>query len=76
MTYLRSSGAPIVKKYNVKAASRYNIYVNGFVPELQDEIFGAVIEAPQPIAVERAMYWNALGYFWAGGTNAGATPLR
>ena len=25
--------------------------------------------------VERSVYWNALDAFWAGGTNALATPL-
>lgn len=29
-----------------------------------------------PIAVERAMYWDADGQRWAAGTNALATPLR
>jgi hypothetical protein len=29
-----------------------------------------------PIAVERSLYWNALGALWSGGTNALATPLR
>jgi hypothetical protein len=24
-----------------------------------------------PILVERSMYWNANGVFWAGGSNAG-----
>jgi hypothetical protein len=29
----------------------------------------------RPIAVEKAMYWNAAGIFWAGGSNALGTPL-
>jgi hypothetical protein len=28
-----------------------------------------------PIAVERSLYWDANGVFWAGGSNALATPL-
>ena len=42
------------------------------VPELQNESFGARIEVTNnvPIAVERSMYWNAEGRFWAGGSNA------
>jgi len=28
-----------------------------------------------PIAVERSLYWNAPGVFWAGGFNALETPL-
>jgi hypothetical protein len=29
----------------------------------------------QPIAVEKALYWNADGLVWAGGTNVTATRL-
>jgi hypothetical protein len=29
----------------------------------------------QPIAVEKALYWNAGGMVWAGGTNVTATRL-
>jgi hypothetical protein len=29
----------------------------------------------QPIAVEKAMYWNADGVIWAAGTNVTATRL-
>ena len=47
------------------------------VPELANESFGTVIqsEAGKPIAVERALYWNALGVIWASGTNAAAVKL-
>jgi hypothetical protein len=45
------------------------------VPELAGESFGALIEATQPIVVERSMYSNANGTVWAAGTNATATPL-
>jgi hypothetical protein len=78
VTYLREGGAtPIVKTYTVPAASRFNIDVGTFVPELQDEPFGARIDVTNsvPIAVERSIYWNANGIFWAGGTNALGTPL-
>jgi autotransporter-associated beta strand protein len=37
--------------------------------------FGAHIESTQPIAVERALYWNAGGVVWSAGTNATATRL-
>jgi hypothetical protein len=75
VTFLRVDGATVLKTYSVGPTSRFNVWVNTMVPELQDETFGAVIEATQPIAVERAMYWDALGAFWAGGTNALATRL-
>ncbi len=45
------------------------------MPELANEQFSAVIETTLPIAVERAMYSNALGAIWAAGTNATATRL-
>ena len=75
ITYLRTNGTTLVRTYTVDPTSRYNVYVNGVVPELVDENFGAVIESTQPIAVERALYWNARGAFWAAGTNATAARL-
>jgi hypothetical protein len=82
ITYLREGGAaPIVKTYTVPATSRFNVDVGSVVPELQSggngESFGARIEVTNgvPIAVERSLYWNANGVFWAGGTNALAIAL-
>lgn len=77
ITYMRARGAPIVKTYAVDRTSRFNVHVNSMVPELADETFGAVIEVTNSVAivVERAMYWNARGLVWAGGTNATAVRL-
>jgi hypothetical protein len=78
ITYLREDGGtPIVKTYTVPGTSRYNVDVKSVVPELRDASFGAVVEVTNhiPIAVERSLYWNALDVFWAGGSNALATPL-
>ena len=77
VTYLREAGAAITKTYSVPATSRFNIDVAGAVPELHDESFGARIEVTNgvAIAVERSLYWDANGIFWAGGTNALATPI-
>jgi hypothetical protein len=77
ITYLRESGVPIVKTYTVPPTSRFNVDVKDVVPELRETSFGARIEVTNdvPIAVERSMYWNANGVFWAGGTNALATAL-
>ncbi len=57
--------------------TRFNVYVNGMVPELANEDFAAVIEVTNgvPIAAERALYWNSGGQTWAGGTNATPTGL-
>ena len=77
ITFLRGSGAPIVKTFTVNPTSRLNVAVSTAVPELADEAFGALIEVTNdvPISVERAMYSNALGQIWAAGTNALATPV-
>jgi uncharacterized delta-60 repeat protein len=77
VTYLRATGAPVVKTYAVNPTSRLNIDVNSQVPELVDESFGALIEITNGvgIVVERSLYNNALGQVWAAGTNALGTPL-
>ncbi len=76
-TFLRESGAPIVRTYTVAPTSRFNIDVSAMVPELDGQSFGATIAVTNfvGIAVERAMYWNAHGETWAAGTNANAVPL-
>jgi autotransporter-associated beta strand protein len=78
VSYLRENGAPVVKEYDVPATSRFNIDVKVEVPELENSWFGADIEVLNdvPIAVERSLYWDAIGAFWSGGTNALATPLK
>jgi len=65
-----------VKTYPVPPASRYTIDA-ATVPELQDQSFGAKIEVMNGVAivVERSMYWNANGVFWAGGSHAPAQRL-
>jgi hypothetical protein len=77
ITYLRESGAPIVKQWVVPPTSRTTIVVNSDVPELRDESFGAYVQVTNGvnIAVERSLYWNALNNFWSGGTNATAVRL-
>ncbi len=75
--FLRENGTPFSKKIAVPAQKRVNLSVgaNADVPELANERFGAVITSDQPIVVERAMFWDANGQFWAAGTNATATRL-
>jgi BarA-like signal transduction histidine kinase len=78
LTFLRTDGTTVVKTYTVAPTSRFNVPVHVFVPELQDEAFGVVIEGLNgvPVAVERAMYNNdAAGTWWAAGTNATAVKL-
>jgi hypothetical protein len=77
LSYLRSDGSTIVRDLTVPATSRLNEYANA-VSGLSNEEFGVIVESTNgvPIAVERAMYWNALGQPWAAGTNALATKLQ
>jgi autotransporter-associated beta strand protein len=75
--FLRTSGPPIVKTFKVDPASRYNVSVGPgtLVPELTNEEFGAVITSTISLAVERALYSDAIGQVWAAGTNATAARL-
>jgi hypothetical protein len=77
ITYLRESGEPVVRTHTVPAASRFTVDVRSEVPELRDERFGAdvVVTNGVGIVVERAMYWNAGGVFWSGGTMAAGTMM-
>jgi hypothetical protein len=72
-----SSPQTVTKVVTVPATSRMTVTTGpgNLAPEIQDETFGAVITSTQPIAVERALYWNANGQFWSAGTNATATRL-
>lgn len=78
VTFLRANGSTVVKTFDVAATSRFNVHVNSAVPELTNEDFGAIVasETGKPIAVERAMYWNAEGVIWSGGSNATAIKLQ
>jgi hypothetical protein len=78
VTFLRTSGATITKNYNVTANSRFNVDVNGMVPELVNEEFGAVIEVidGSPIIVERSLYNSSGGVLFAAGTNTTAVRLQ
>jgi hypothetical protein len=79
VTFLRENGSTVTKTFSVQPTSRFNVFVGpgggSMAPELVDESFGAIISSTQPIAVERAMYSNALGQVWQAGTNATAVHL-
>lgn len=57
--------------------SRLNVHVSDDAPALGEGVFTAEIQVLnfQPIAVEKAMYWNAVGAIWAAGTNVTATRM-
>jgi hypothetical protein len=76
LTFLRETGTPVVKSVTVPASTRYTLPVGApEVPGIANEQFGVVIESNQPIAVERALYWDADGTIWAAGSNATASRL-
>jgi hypothetical protein len=71
------AGAVETRFYTLPATSRVNIQAEADVPALGEGTFSADIQVLnyQPIAVEKAMYWNAEGVTWAAGTNVTAVPL-
>jgi hypothetical protein len=75
--FIREVDVPVTRTFTVPANSRLSVGVGpgATVPQLSEERFGAVITSTVPIAVERAMYWNANTEFWSAGTNATGTPL-
>ena len=77
ITFLRESGAPIVKQFTVNPASRLNVSIGSGpdVPELTNERFGALIQSTVDIVVERALYANSGAQVWGAGTNATGTRL-
>ncbi len=78
ITFLRDDAATnVTHSFIVQPQTRFNVPVGPgtSVPELSNEHFGGVVTSDQPIAVERALYWDANGQLWAAGTNAAATPL-
>jgi autotransporter-associated beta strand protein len=77
ITFLREGRPPLTRDFFLAPKSRLNLSVGPgtAVPELQDETFGALIVSSLPIAVERAMYSNAVGQVWAAGTSATAVRV-
>jgi subtilisin-like proprotein convertase family protein len=65
------------RTYTLPPFTRRSIFTNFDVPELGDGVFGADVRVLnyQPIAVEKALYWNSGGEVFAGGTNVTATRL-
>ena len=75
--FLRTGAAPVVRSITVAPTSRMNVWVNNDVPEIGEGTFSVDVQVLnyQPIAVEKALYWNAEGEIWAAGTNVTATRL-
>jgi subtilisin-like proprotein convertase family protein len=71
------AGFTVTRTYTLNPSSRQSIYANADVPELGEGTFSADVQVLnyQPIAVEKALYWNAGTEVFAGGTNVAATRL-
>jgi hypothetical protein len=65
------------RSYVLAPLSRRNIFVNSEVQELGEGTFSVDVRVQnyQPIAVEKALYWNSGTEVFAGGTNVTATRL-
>jgi hypothetical protein len=77
------------RDYDLTPQSRFNVDVGFefsslFTGATQVPVrFGVLVESlasgaasPVPVVVERAMYWDSGGVFWAAGANAVATRLQ
>jgi hypothetical protein len=75
---LFDDGTSAERTITIPAKSRATVAGNSFT-QAAHRRFGAIVESlgttPAEIVVERAMYTNANGAFWAAGTNALATRL-
>jgi hypothetical protein len=81
VTVYVEGGGTAVRTYAVAGNSRFSIDLAGaFGATVIDHRYGVLVESlgatPAPVVVERAMYTNAGGRFWAAGTNALATKIR
>lgn len=76
VNYLTGGGI-LTRTYVLQPTSRLNIWASQDVPGLGQGAFSAEVQVLnyQPIVVEKALYWNAGGLVWAGGTNVVATRL-
>ena len=75
VTFLRESGAPLAITRAVPANGRLTVSA-AEVPLAAGERFGVLIDSTQPVAVERALYWNGGGQFWGAGTNETGVRIR
>jgi len=77
VTYLRSSGAPIVKTYSVAANSRQTVSVAQEDPALADAVLSVKVESTNGVGVivERTMWWAGPNGRWIEGHNAFGTTV-
>ena len=80
VTVVFDDATHVARTFAVAGSSRFNVDVGAEFPGARNRRFGVIVDSqgatPAPIVVERAMYWDAAGQWWAAGTNALATRLR
>jgi hypothetical protein len=76
-TFLRTTGAPLVKTFTVQPNARLTVTTGpgSMVPELVNESFGVSLVSTVPIFAEHAVYANANGIVFAAGGAATASEL-
>ena len=75
LAFLREGSAPLTLSKTVPANGRLTVSA-GEVALTSGEKFGVRIDSSQPIAVDRAMYWNGGSQFWGAGTNETGVRIR
>ena len=81
LTFIRAGAPPLERAIVVPATSRANVTLGTNAPELIDPAgvteYSLLLETTNRtrIVVEKAMYWNANGVPWAGGSNVAGTRL-
>ena len=73
VTFIKDDGASVSYSKLVPARSRRTVLTNSLIPSGG---FGAIVRANVPLAVERAMYWNAGGVTNAGGHCSVGVPYQ
>ena len=80
VTLVFEDGTTTSRDFPVLANSRFNVAIAAEFPQATNRRFGTLVESlgttPARFVVERAMYSDAGGTWWAAGTNALATRLR
>jgi hypothetical protein len=74
VTFLLTTGAPIVKTYQVAASTRLNIWVNTVDTALASAELSAIVSATAPVIVERAMYRDVAGQMFGAGHESAGVP--
>ncbi len=75
ITYLLPAPAPpFTKAYTVARRTRFNVWVNVEDPRLANAEVSAVVVASVPVIVERAMYLDRPGQFFAAGHESAGVP--